>query len=155
MDGMDMREINRRVIADYRANNGTLGGRWEGMSLALLTTTGARSGKPHTVPLGYQVIDGDVVLVASNIGAPEHPAWFRNLSANPEVTVELPGETYRARAVVPTGAERDAWFKRVADDKPFFYDHQRKTSRVIPVVILKRLHDQSAEQAEAPASASR
>jgi deazaflavin-dependent oxidoreductase (nitroreductase family) len=141
MDNLDKKALNQKVIEEHRANNGKVGGRWEGMSLVLLTTTGAKTGQPRTVPLGYQVFDGDVVLLASNIGAPVHPAWFINLSANPEVTVELPGEKYRARAVIPTGGERDAWFTRAADDRPFFYEHQRKTSRLIPVVILKRLDE--------------
>ncbi len=138
MTAMDTRAANRQVIEEFRANDGKLSGWWEEKSLVLLTTTGAKSGKPYTTPLGYQLFDGDVVIVASNIGAEKHPAWFVNLVANPEVTVELPGETYRARAIVPAGAERDAWFKRVADDRPYFYEHQQKTSRVIPVVILRR-----------------
>jgi deazaflavin-dependent oxidoreductase (nitroreductase family) len=156
MDNREKKAINRQVIEEYRANGGNVGGRWEGMSLLLLTTIGAKTGEPRTVPLGYQVFDGDVVLLASDIGAPVHPAWFINLSANPEVTVELPGETYRACAVIPTGAERDAWFTRAADDRPFFYDHQRKTSRIIPVVILKRLdetgvvRDRMVERQSAP-----
>lgn len=138
MDGMDIREINRGVIEEFRANEGRLSGMFAGMELVLVTTTGVRSGEPRTVPLGFQRLDGDVVVVASNIGAPSHPAWFVNLAANPVVTVELPGETYEATAVVPTGAERDAWFNRVAETKPFFHEHQEKTERVIPVVILKR-----------------
>jgi deazaflavin-dependent oxidoreductase (nitroreductase family) len=139
MDDLDEQALNRKIIEEFRANGGKIGGRWEGMSLVLLTTTGAKGGQPRTVPLGYQMFDGDVVLLASNIGAPVHPAWFINLRTNPEVTVELPDTSYRARAVIPTGAERDAWFARAADDRPFFYEHQRKTSRLIPVVILKRL----------------
>ena len=130
----DMRAHNRQVIADFRAR----GGPPEGRPLLLLTTTGARTGRPHTAPMMY-VLDGDRLLViASNAGAPRHPDWYRNLVAHPEVTVEAAGQTYAATAVVLTGAERDRLFARIVEGYPFFADHQAGIVRRIPVVALVR-----------------
>ncbi|HEX5441777.1 MAG TPA: nitroreductase/quinone reductase family protein, partial [Ktedonobacterales bacterium] len=99
----EMKAFNRQMIADFRARDPKLNGR----RILLLTTTGARSGQPHTTPMTY-VIDGDRVLViASNAGAVRHPDWYRNLVANPEVTVELWDETFQTRAVVAEGEEYD------------------------------------------------
>ena len=85
------------------------------------------------------VLDGNRLLViASNIGAPTHPAWYRNLIAHPEVTVELFSETYRASAVALTGSEREQTWARIVELYPFFAEHQAKTSRQIPVVALER-----------------
>lgn len=130
----DMKAYNRKLIEEFRAAGRELGGR----QLLLLTTTGAKTGQPHTTPMMY-VPDGDGLLVfASNAGAPRHPDWYRNLVAHPEVTVEAVGEEYRARAEVTTGAERDRLFARTAEQFPFFADHQGKITRTIPVVRLVR-----------------
>jgi deazaflavin-dependent oxidoreductase (nitroreductase family) len=130
----DMKAYNRKVIDDFRANDGVEPGR----PLLLLTTRGARSGEERTTPMMF-VPDGDRVLViASNAGAQRHPDWYHNLVAHPEVTVEVTGETYPATAVVTTGAERERLFAEVAAKYPFFHEHQGKVSRVIPVVALVR-----------------
>jgi deazaflavin-dependent oxidoreductase (nitroreductase family) len=81
---------------------------------------------------------GDYVVIASKGGAPSHPAWYHNLVANPEVTVEIPGETFTARARVAEGEERDRLYATQAADMPAFSDYQTKTDRVIPVVVLAR-----------------
>jgi deazaflavin-dependent oxidoreductase (nitroreductase family) len=129
----DIKEHNRRLIEDFRANNGA-GDR----PLLLLTTTGARTGQGRTTPMMY-VPDGDRLLViASNAGAPRHPDWFHNLAANPEVTVEVGADTYDATAVVTTGEERDRLFAGIVGQYPFFADHQAGVSRQIPVVALVR-----------------
>ncbi|HKT37874.1 MAG TPA: nitroreductase family deazaflavin-dependent oxidoreductase [Ktedonobacterales bacterium] len=130
----ELKAFNRQLIADFRARDPKLKGR----RILLLTTTGARSGQPHTTPMTY-VIDGDRVLViASNAGAVRHPDWYRNLVANPTVTVELPDETFQARAVVAEGEEYDRLWALIVAQMPFFTDHQAKISRKIPVVILDR-----------------
>jgi len=130
----DMLAHNRALIAEFRANGGVEPGR----PLLLLTTKGARTGEPRTSPMMF-VPDGDRLLViASNAGAPAHPLWFRNLLADPEVTVEVTGETYPATAVVAQGEERDRLFAQIAEKYPFFLDHQAKAGRTIPVVALVR-----------------
>jgi deazaflavin-dependent oxidoreductase (nitroreductase family) len=131
---MDIREINRRTIAQFRA-----GGEIEGMQrarLVLLTTTGRRSGRPVTTPLMFHR-DGDRVLViASNIGAPAHPDWYLNLAADPAVTVEVGDETYAATATPLQGDERDRVWTVLKSAYPFFAEHETKTERVIPIVAL-------------------
>jgi deazaflavin-dependent oxidoreductase (nitroreductase family) len=132
-------DFNQQIIDEFRANGGRVGGPFEGGRLLLLTTVGARSGTPHTTPVGY-LPDGDRVLViASAAGAPKHPDWFHNLVANPEVTVEDGVFTYQARAVVLTGTERDRLFARAVEADPGWAAYQAKTSRVIPVVALEQI----------------
>ncbi|MFI5959875.1 nitroreductase family deazaflavin-dependent oxidoreductase [Cryptosporangium sp. NPDC051539] len=131
----DVGAYNRQLIAQFRETGGEA---VKDRPLLLLTTTGARSGKPHTAPVMYVRDDSRLMVVASNAGAAVHPAWFHNLVAHPEVTVELPGDTFTATAVVPAGAERDVLFDSVSARYPFFVDHQAKTDRKIPVVILER-----------------
>ena len=112
-------DFNRQIIEEFRANGGRVGGPFEGGRLLLLTTVGARSGAPHTTPLGYLPDSGGRVLViASAAGAPKHPAWFHNLVAHPRVTVEAGAFTYEAQAIVLEGAERDRAFARAAETDP-------------------------------------
>lgn len=133
-------DFNQQVIAEFRAHNGRVGGYFEGARLLLLTTTGARTGRPHTTPLGYLPDGGDRVLViASAAGAPKHPAWFHNVLANPRVTVESGAFTYEARAVVLEGEERDRAFARAVEADPGWAAYQEKTERVIPVVALHEI----------------
>jgi deazaflavin-dependent oxidoreductase (nitroreductase family) len=130
-------DFNAPVIDEFRANNGRVGGWFEGARLLLLTTTGARSGLPHTTPLGYLPDGGDRILViASAAGAPHHPAWYHNLVANPVVTVEDGIFTYEAKATVLTGEDRDLVFARAVEDNPGWAEYQAKTIRVLPVVAL-------------------
>jgi len=130
-------DFNAPVIEEFRANKGRVGGWFEGARLLLLTTTGARSGRPHTVPLGYLPDGGDRVLViASAAGAPQHPAWYHNLVADPVGTVEDGVFTYEAKATVLTGEERDRAFARAVEADPGWAQYQAKTTRVLPVVAL-------------------
>ena len=130
----DMREHNRKVIDEFRANKGA-GDR----QLLLLTTTGARSGLPRTTPMMY-IPDGEHLLVmASNAGAPTHPDWYRNLVASPRVTVEVGPETYDANAVVTEGDERERLWRMIVERYPFFADDQAKINRQIPIVALERV----------------
>ncbi|MEV7469755.1 nitroreductase/quinone reductase family protein [Streptomyces kronopolitis] len=133
-------DFNRRIIEEFRAHGGRVGGPFEGGRLLLLTTTGARSGAPHTTPLGYLPDGGGRVLViASAAGAPRHPAWFHNLVAHPRVTVEAGVFTYEAEALVLEGAERDHTFARAAESDPGWSAYQDRTERVLPVVALQEI----------------
>lgn len=130
----DVKAYNAQLIEEFRRT----GSAPDGRSLLLLTTTGARTGQPRTTPMMY-VPDGDRLLViASNAGAPQHPDWYRNLLANPEVTVEVAGETYQATATSLAGDDRDTTFADIAARYPFFADHQAGITRTIPVVALTR-----------------
>jgi deazaflavin-dependent oxidoreductase (nitroreductase family) len=130
----DVKAANRELIERFRAE----GGAPEGRAVLLLTTTGARSGRPYTTPM-MSIPDGDrILVVASNAGAPRHPDWYHNLVAHPEVTVEVTGDTYQATAVPLRGEERDRVFASICERFPFFTDHQAKVARRIPVVALER-----------------
>ncbi|MDL5202377.1 nitroreductase/quinone reductase family protein [Streptomyces sp. ALI-76-A] len=129
--------FNDQIIDEFRARKGRVGGFFEGARLILLTTTGARTGTPHTTPLGYLPDGGERILViASAGGAPRHPHWYRNLLAHPHATVESGAFTYEARAVVLTGEERDQAFARAVEADPGWAAYQEKTERVLPVVAL-------------------
>ena len=134
-----MPTFNQNIIDEFRANDGKVGGQFAGAPLLLLTTIGAKSGAQHTSPVAYTT-DGDrLVIIASYAGGPRNPAWFHNLVANPEVTVELPGDTFPARAVVASGDDRDRLYAAQAAKMPVFTEYQQKTSRTIPVVTLERM----------------
>lgn len=137
---MDMKEINRRTIEQFRA-----GGEIDGMHrerLLLLTTTGAKSRSTHTAPMMF-VPDGERILViASNMGAPKVPDWYRNLQADPRVTVEVGDEKYEASASPLQGADYDRSWARIKDGYPFFADHEAQAGRPIPVVALTRSSEQ-------------
>ncbi|WBP85909.1 nitroreductase/quinone reductase family protein [Kitasatospora cathayae] len=130
--------FNLNVIEEFRANGGRVGGPFEGGDLLLLTTSGARSGRPHTVPLGCVRSEGLLLVVASAAGAPEHPQWYRNLLAHPVVRVELGTETFDAIAVPAEGAHRKRLFDAVVRAAPGYGDYQAHTSRELPVVVLER-----------------
>ncbi|MYT27253.1 MULTISPECIES: nitroreductase family deazaflavin-dependent oxidoreductase [unclassified Streptomyces] len=135
-------DFNRRVIAQFRANGGVVGGPLAGHPLLLLTTTGAKSGLPRTTPACYLADeDGRFAVFPSNGGAPTPPAWYRNLTVHPEVTVEVGTRTFRARATEATGAPRDRlWDRQVAAD-PQFATFQARAGRLIPVIVLTPLGD--------------
>jgi deazaflavin-dependent oxidoreductase (nitroreductase family) len=135
----DGNDFNRNLIEQFRTNHGKVEGVFAGAPLLLLSTTGAKSGLRRTNPLVYTT-DGDrIVVVASKGGAPSHPDWYRNVVANPEVTVELPDATFEARASVATGAERQRLFDAQAAKMPNFKEYAAKTDREIPVVVLERV----------------
>lgn len=133
-------QFNQQIIDEFRANHGKVGGPFEGGRLILLTTTGARTGIPHTTPVGYLNDGGDRILViASAGGSPRHPDWYRNLVAHPQVTVESGAFTYEAEAVVLRGEERDRAFARAVETEPGWAAYQEKTDRIIPVVALHEI----------------
>jgi deazaflavin-dependent oxidoreductase (nitroreductase family) len=133
-----------KIIAEFRANAGRVGGMFEGADLLLLTTVGARSGTRHTTPVGY-ARDGDRLLVfASNAGADRHPGWYHNLLARPRIEVEIGDgagatRTLAALAEPLTGQERDRAWARQTTAVPAYGDYQTRTDRVIPVVALHPL----------------
>ncbi len=132
------KSFNEQVIDEFRANGGKVGGPFEGAPMILLTTTGAKSGQPRTLPLVYGT-DGDRLLIfASKAGAPTHPDWYHNLVAHPEVTLEVGSETFKARASTAEGPEHTRLYELQAALMPNFAEYQRNTTRQIPVVILER-----------------
>ena len=132
-------DFNQQIIEEFRAHSGRVGGPFEGARLLLLTTTGARSGGPHTTPVGY-LPDGDRILIIGSAGGDDrHPDWFHNLVAQPRVTVEDGVFTYDAEAEVLTGAERDRLFARAVEADPGWADYQANTTRVLPVVALREI----------------
>jgi deazaflavin-dependent oxidoreductase (nitroreductase family) len=133
-----MQNFNAKIIDEFRANGGKVGGQFEGAPMLLLTTTGAKSGKRFTTPLVH-TNDGDrIVILASKAGAPTHPDWYYNLVKNPAVTVELGTETFEATATVVEGQDRERLYDAQATLMPGFREYQEKTDRVIPVVVLER-----------------
>lgn len=138
---MDWLEINKQVIADFRANGGKASGQLEGMPVVLITMTGAKSGRELCSPLVYSTDGDDVVIIASKGGAPEHPNWYHNLVANPTVTVEVGTDKYEATAVLPDGDERTRLYDAQAADQPQFVQYAAsaaETGRTIPVFRLVR-----------------
>jgi deazaflavin-dependent oxidoreductase (nitroreductase family) len=132
-------EFNRKVIDEFRANGGKVGGMLANSPMLLLTTTGAKTGQSRTTPLVYSK-DGDrIVVIASMAGAPNNPDWYHNLRAHPTATVELGSEKFRVKATVTAGQERERLFKRQAEQLPIFNDYQKKTTRQIPVFVLERV----------------
>jgi deazaflavin-dependent oxidoreductase (nitroreductase family) len=138
----DIKAFNRQLIEEFRASRNAPGGPMNGRQLLLLTTTGAKTGQRRTTPMMY-IRDGDRLLViASDSGAPAHPAWYYNLLAHPVVTVEIGADTYDATAVALAGADREETWARIIEKYPFFADHQAKVTRQIPVISLERREPQ-------------
>jgi deazaflavin-dependent oxidoreductase (nitroreductase family) len=129
----DIKAFNRKLIEDFRSTRGQMTGPMAGRKLMLLTTTGKRTNQPQTVVLGFGKDGNRYVVLASANGAPEHPFWYRNLVANPVVTVEVGPEKFQARARTASSEERET-VKRLI---PFYEQEQKKTSREIPLVILE------------------
>lgn len=133
-----MSDWNKKIIEEFRANEGKVGGYFENMTLLLLHTTGAKSGLPRLNPTAYTE-DGDrLVIIASKSGADTHPDWYYNVVSNPHVTVEVGSEKYDAIAIVAEEPERTRLFDQMAGQYPGFEEYRQKTSRVIPVITLQR-----------------
>jgi deazaflavin-dependent oxidoreductase (nitroreductase family) len=131
-------EWNKKIIEEFRANNGKVGGRFANTSLLLLHTTGAKSGKQRINPVAYTT-DGDrLIIIASKGGAPTNPDWYYNLVANPKVDIEVGTEEFRAKAQVAKGPERTRLYEQMAAKYPGFAEYERKTERTIPVITLIR-----------------
>ncbi|OAI41408.1 cell entry protein [bacterium SCGC AG-212-C10] len=136
---MPQTDFNLQIIEEFRANGGETFGPFKGRPLLLLTTTGAKSGEQRTTPLVYSK-DGDrLVIIASMGGAPKHPAWYLNIAANPDVTIEVGTDKYAAKATTAEGAERDRLYDQQAEAMPAFKEYQAKTTRRIPVVVIDKV----------------
>ena len=134
----EMDDFNKAIIAEFRANDGVVGGPFEGATVLLLSTVGAKTGAERVNPLVY-FGEGDTYYVfASFGGAPKHPSWYHNAMASPTVTVEVGSERFTARATEVTGAERDRIYAAQAARSPQFAEYERATTRTIPVVALTR-----------------
>ena len=129
---------NNQIIAEFRNNGGKVGGPFEGGTLLLLTTTGAKSGQQRTNPLAYFPDGNRMFIFASKAGAPTNPDWYYNLLAHPTVKVEAGTEQFQATAVVIKGEERDQIYAKQVQRMPGFGDYEKKTERKIPVVELVR-----------------
>lgn len=129
---------NETIIEEFRANEGKVGGPFEGAPVLLLCTTGARTHTDRVKPMMYLNEEGRLYVFASKAGADTHPDWYHNLVADPSVTVELGTEKFKATASPLSGEERDRIYAIQAERYPGFAEYQQKTSRVIPVVELIR-----------------
>ena len=135
----DTNDWNAQIIEEFRANDGKVGGNFEGAPLLLLHTTGAKTGEERVHPMMYLPVGDRYAVFASKAGAPDNPAWYHNLVANPDVTVELGTETFKARATVAERPDRDRIYRQQAELYPGFAEYEAKTDRVIPVVLLQRV----------------
>jgi deazaflavin-dependent oxidoreductase (nitroreductase family) len=137
-----MADWNAKIIDEFRANEGRVGGPFKGHQLLLLHHKGAKTGKERINPLAAQTLgDGAWAVFASKGGAPTNPDWFYNLVANPDAIIEIGTETVRVRARVPSDAEREPIWTRQKKIMPGFAEYEKKTTRQIPVVILEGTHD--------------
>jgi deazaflavin-dependent oxidoreductase (nitroreductase family) len=135
----DFDDWNSKIIEEFRANEGRVGGPFEGAPMILIHHIGAKSGKERVAPLvWFPQDDGTLLIVASKGGAPTNPDWFHNLKANPVIDVEVGTETFKVSAAEVTGAERDELYEKIAAERPGFGEYQQKTTRKIPVVRLTR-----------------
>ncbi|HEY3735227.1 MAG TPA: nitroreductase family deazaflavin-dependent oxidoreductase [Streptosporangiaceae bacterium] len=133
-----MSDWNSKIIEEFRANEGRVGGQFEGAPLLLLHTTGARTGQQRVNPVMYLRLDGGGYAVfASKAGAPDNPDWYHNLMANPQVQAEIGTETVDLRARVTQGEERERIWTAQKAAYPGFADYESKTTRQIPVVVLE------------------
>ncbi|MBI2799467.1 MAG: nitroreductase family deazaflavin-dependent oxidoreductase [Gammaproteobacteria bacterium] len=136
---MDLEEMNRKVIEEFRANAGKVGGQFDGAPMLLLTTVGAKTGATRVNPLVYLMDGARYVIIASFAGAPHNPPWFHNLVKNPKVRVEVGSEQFGVRAEVLTEPARTEFYQKMAGRMPVFNDYAKKTTRTIPVIALHRL----------------
>jgi deazaflavin-dependent oxidoreductase (nitroreductase family) len=133
-----MSDFNAKIIEEFRASGGKVGGGFDGAPMLLLHTRGAKTGEDRVHPVVYQPVGDAYAIFASKGGAPENPAWFHNLKANPDVKVEVGGDTIAANARVLDDKEREPIWEKQKQLMPGFAEYEQKTSRQIPVVLLER-----------------
>jgi deazaflavin-dependent oxidoreductase (nitroreductase family) len=131
-------DYNRQIIEEFRANEGRVGGPFEGATLLLLTHKGAKTGTARTNPLAYIEEDGRYFVFGSKGGASTNPDWYHNLRANPNATIEIGTEKFDVTAEVLTGEVRDRVWARTVRERPAFGEYEKRTSRRIPVIALTR-----------------
>lgn len=128
---------NSKIIEEFRANEGKVGGPFAGAPLLLLHTVGARTGQPRVNPVMYRKVGDSYAVFASKSGAPDNPGWYHNLVANPQVSAEIGTETRQFVARVTEGAERERIWTAHKHDNPGFAGYEAKTTRQIPVIVLE------------------
>lgn len=134
-----MADFNHNIIEEFRANEGRVGGPFEGMPVLLLHHQGAKTKTKRVNPLAYRDLgDGALAIFASRGGAPTNPDWLYNLKANPDVQVEVGTETVDVKARITDDEEREPIWEQQKKDMPGFAEYEKKTSRKIPVVILEK-----------------
>jgi len=138
-DAETMKAFNKNIVDEFRANGGKVGGPFEGATLLLLTTTGAKSGRPRLAPLAYLTIDQKMIIVGSKAGADTNPDWVHNVRANPRAHIEVGTDAYDVTVRELPSEERDATYPKVVELAPGFGEYQAKTSRVIPLFELQRV----------------
>jgi deazaflavin-dependent oxidoreductase (nitroreductase family) len=138
-DAETMKAFNKNIVDEFRANRGKVGGPFEGATLLLLTTTGAKSGQPRLAPLAYLTIDQKMIIVGSKAGADTNPDWVHNVRANPRAHIEVGTDAYDVTVRELPSEERDATYPKVVELAPGFGEYQAKTSRVIPLFELQRV----------------
>jgi deazaflavin-dependent oxidoreductase (nitroreductase family) len=136
-DSDTLKAFNESIVDEFRANDGNVGGPFEGNELLLLTTIGAKSGQPQLSPLSCKRIDGMLLIIAGNGGADTNPSWVYNLRANPSAHVELAAESFNATARELPPAERDDIIPKLTAEISAFADYQANTKRVIPIFELQ------------------
>jgi deazaflavin-dependent oxidoreductase (nitroreductase family) len=132
-------EFNKKIVEEFRANGGKVGGMFANAPMILITMKGAKSGQERITPLVYSKDGNRYVIIASMAGAPNNPDWYHNLKANPMVTVEIGAEKFKAKASLTSGDERERLFNQQAALLPVFNDYRKKTTRQIPVFVLERV----------------
>src|SRR6476661_842342 len=137
-DAETMKAFNKSIIEEFRANDGKVGGPFEGATLLLLTTTGAKSGQPRLAPLAYLSIDGKMIIIGSKAGADTNPDWVHNLRTNPAAHIEVGSDAYDVTSRELPKVERDGLFDKIVAAAPGFGEYQSKTSRMIPLFELIR-----------------
>jgi len=129
-------------VSLYQLTDGKLGGRVQGLQVLLLTTIGRKTGRERTIPLGYFMDNGNYIITASNAGRDTHPAWFYNLRANPHVRIEIQDRQIEAEAEVVAPQKRSALWSQLISLSPAYANYAKKTSREIPLVILRPLRNE-------------
>jgi deazaflavin-dependent oxidoreductase (nitroreductase family) len=133
----DANDWNTKIIEEFRANHGEVGGPFAGAPILLLHTTGAKTGAERVNPMMYQKVGDGLAVFASKAGAPTNPDWYRNLLANPKVSAEIGDDTRPFTARVAEGDERGPIWEKQKRDYPGFAEYEKATTRVIPVIILE------------------
>ena len=134
----DVNNWNSKIIEEFRANGGKVGGPFQGAPMLLLHTTGAKTGEARVNPMVYQAHGDKMVVFASYAGGPKNPAWFHNLMAGGPASIEVGTDVFPVSARVTEGAERDRYWSKQKQAMPGFADYEQKTTREIPVVVLTR-----------------
>jgi deazaflavin-dependent oxidoreductase (nitroreductase family) len=134
----EVNDWNKKIIEEFRANDGKVGGNFEGRTLLLLHTKGAKSGQERVNPVAYTKDGDQLVVIASKGGAPVNPDWYHNIIANPQLIVEVGMEKFEVEAKVAEEPERSRLYDKMVEVMPGFADYKVKTTRKIPVIVLKR-----------------